>query len=119
MIICLTFYIFSLLSTGTGSTACDSCSNESFFYDAEHAFSGGRLQVNHLQHGMNSQTFKARVALASWVNTPFLPSGTPASIIAEASRKSKTLPAGKSNGKGKALEVLVVDDSDSSGENDF
>ena len=63
---------------------------------------------------MNSQTFKARVALASWVNTPFLPPGTPASIIAEASRKSRALPTGKSNGKGKAKEVIVVDINDNS-----
>jgi hypothetical protein len=87
--------------------------------DAERAFSGGRLQVNHLQHAMSSQTFKARVALASWVNTPFLPPGTPASIIAEASRRSKARPAGKSNGKGKAREVIIVDengDSDSGSE---
>ncbi|KAG2337188.1 hypothetical protein BDR05DRAFT_895673, partial [Suillus weaverae] len=38
--------------------------------DAERAFSGGRLQVNHLQHGINSQTFKAQVAVGSWYNTP-------------------------------------------------
>ncbi|KAJ6598569.1 hypothetical protein B0H10DRAFT_1636513, partial [Mycena sp. CBHHK59/15] len=41
--------------------------------DAERAFSGGRLQVNHLQHQTSSQTFKARVALGSWINTPLLP----------------------------------------------
>jgi hypothetical protein len=74
--------------------------------DAERAFSGGRLQVGHLQHATSSQTFKARVALASWINTPFLPPGTPASMISEASRKSK---AGKSNRKEKEREVIVVD----------
>ncbi len=82
--------------------------------DAELAFSGGRLQVGHLQHATSSQTFKARVALASWINTPFLPPGTPASMIAEALRKSKA----KSNRKGKGKEVIVVDipsDSDGSG----
>ncbi|KAJ7772776.1 hypothetical protein B0H14DRAFT_2402094, partial [Mycena olivaceomarginata] len=31
--------------------------------DAERAFSGGRLQVNHLQHQTSSQAFKAPVAL--------------------------------------------------------
>jgi hypothetical protein len=46
-------------------------------------------QINHLQHAMSSQTFMARVAFASWVNTPFLPPGTPASIIAEVSRNPK------------------------------
>ena len=33
--------------------------------DAERAFSGGRLQVNHLQCGMSSQTFKAQMAVGS------------------------------------------------------
>ncbi|KAF8960347.1 hypothetical protein BDZ97DRAFT_1665906 [Flammula alnicola] len=87
--------------------------------DAERAFSGGRLQVGHLQHNMSSQTFKARVALASWINTPFFPPGVPASIIAD-SRKPKAKEA-KSNGKGKAKEVIIeshedfieIDDSDS------
>ncbi|KAG2060399.1 hypothetical protein BDR06DRAFT_855852, partial [Suillus hirtellus] len=37
------------------------------------AFSGGRLQVNHLQHGISSQTFKAQVAVGSWFNTPLMP----------------------------------------------
>ncbi|KAG0693734.1 hypothetical protein DFH29DRAFT_1038046 [Suillus ampliporus] len=41
--------------------------------DAERAFSGGRLQVNHLQHGISSQTFKAQVAVGSWFNTPLMP----------------------------------------------
>ena len=40
----------------------------------ECAFSGGCLQVNHLQHGMSSQTFKAQVALGSWVGSPIFPS---------------------------------------------
>ncbi|KIM51420.1 hypothetical protein SCLCIDRAFT_143294, partial [Scleroderma citrinum Foug A] len=33
--------------------------------DAERAFSGGRLQVNHLQHQLSSQSFKAQVAVGS------------------------------------------------------
>ncbi|KAF9650220.1 hypothetical protein BDM02DRAFT_3072401, partial [Thelephora ganbajun] len=37
--------------------------------DAECAFSGGHLQVNHLQHGTLSQTFKAQMAIGSWVRT--------------------------------------------------
>ncbi|KAG2353393.1 hypothetical protein BDR07DRAFT_1283007 [Suillus spraguei] len=41
--------------------------------DAEQAFSGGRLQVNHLQHGISSQTFKAQVSVGSWFNTPLMP----------------------------------------------
>jgi hypothetical protein len=59
-------------------------------------------KVGHLQHATSSQTFKARVALASWINTSFLPPGTLASMVAEASRK-----AGKSNRKGRGKEVVV------------
>jgi hypothetical protein len=38
--------------------------------DAEHAFSVGRLEVNHLQHSTSPQTFKAQVAVGSWAKTP-------------------------------------------------
>jgi hypothetical protein len=41
--------------------------------DAERAFSGGRLQVNHLQHNMSLQTFKAQMAVGSWAGTPLMP----------------------------------------------
>ncbi|KAI6045222.1 hypothetical protein EDC04DRAFT_2598822 [Pisolithus marmoratus] len=41
--------------------------------DAERAFSGGRLQVNHLQHRISSQSFKAQVAVGSWYGSPVLP----------------------------------------------
>ncbi|KAJ7867341.1 hypothetical protein B0H14DRAFT_2256445, partial [Mycena olivaceomarginata] len=54
--------------------------------DAERAFSGGRLQVNHLQHQTSSQTFKtfkARVALGSWVGTPLMPGTSTAAAIIE------------------------------------
>ncbi|KAJ6492446.1 hypothetical protein C8R47DRAFT_925479, partial [Mycena vitilis] len=51
--------------------------------DAERAFSGGRLQVNHLQHGTSSQTFKARVALGSWLGTPLMPTSKDAVAIME------------------------------------
>jgi len=58
-------------------------------------------------------TFKARVALASWVNTPFLPPGVPASILLQ-------MPANRKL-KEKAKEVIIeshekfieIDDSDS------
>ncbi len=39
----------------------------------EQAFSTGWLEVNHLQHNMNSQTFKAQVAVRSWAKTPLYP----------------------------------------------
>ena len=41
--------------------------------DAEHAFSVGRLEVNHLQHSTSPQTFKAQVAVGSWAKTPLYP----------------------------------------------
>ncbi|KAJ7918225.1 hypothetical protein B0H13DRAFT_1452602, partial [Mycena leptocephala] len=49
--------------------------------DAERAFSGGRLQVNHLQHQTSSQTFKARITLGSWV--PLMPDTSTAVVILE------------------------------------
>ena len=79
--------------------------------DAERAFSGGRLQVSHLQHGMSSQTFKAHVALASWVDTPFLPPGMPSSILEEA-KSRKTGVEGKRKGKAQPKEVIVIEESD-------
>lgn len=42
--------------------------------DAERAFSEGRLSVNHLQHNMSPNTFRAKMALGSWIGTPLLPS---------------------------------------------
>jgi hypothetical protein len=41
--------------------------------DAEHAFSVGRLEINHLQHSTSPQTFKAQVAVGSWAKTPLYP----------------------------------------------
>jgi hypothetical protein len=41
--------------------------------DAERAFSRGRLEVSYLQHNMSSQTFKADMAVGSWVDTPLRP----------------------------------------------
>ena len=41
--------------------------------DAERAFSSGRLQISHLQHSMNSQTFRAQMAVGSWAQSPLYP----------------------------------------------
>ncbi|KAI6018854.1 hypothetical protein EDC04DRAFT_2576187 [Pisolithus marmoratus] len=49
--------------------------------DAERVFSGGHLQVNHLQHQMGSQSFKAQVAVGSWYNMPLLPSTSSSAVI--------------------------------------
>ncbi|KAJ6625303.1 hypothetical protein B0H10DRAFT_1738747, partial [Mycena sp. CBHHK59/15] len=51
--------------------------------DTECAFSVGHLQVNHLQHQTNSQTFKARITLGSWIGTPLLPSSNEAAVMLE------------------------------------
>lgn len=73
--------------------------------DAERAFSGGRLQVNHLQHGMSSQTFKAQMAIGSWSRTPLMPDLKVPTAIIESQRKEK--------GKNKAVsdvDHIVVDE---------
>ncbi|QRV78731.1 AC transposase [Ceratobasidium sp. AG-Ba] len=55
--------------------------------DAERAFSGGRLTINHLQHSMSELTFEAKMAVGSWYQTPLLPSvDTAASILASTVR---------------------------------
>jgi hypothetical protein len=53
--------------------------------DAEQVFSTGWLEVNHLQHNMNSQTFKAQVAVESWARTPLYPGFTEVTKIVERS----------------------------------
>ncbi|KAI0041492.1 hypothetical protein FA95DRAFT_1461030, partial [Auriscalpium vulgare] len=37
------------------------------------AFSAGRLQMNHMQHTMSSQSFKAQMAIGAWYKTPLMP----------------------------------------------
>ncbi|KAF7969646.1 hypothetical protein HWV62_26741 [Athelia sp. TMB] len=72
--------------------------------DAERAFSVGRLQVNHLQHNMSSQSFKAQMALGAWAGGPLLPDlDLPTRVISEV--------IGNSKGKGKAVEddVMIID----------
>lgn len=49
--------------------------------DAERAFSGGRLMINHLQHQMSSRTFQAQMAVGSWFQTPLMPNLTDVSNI--------------------------------------
>ncbi|KAG9078217.1 hypothetical protein FRC06_008486 [Ceratobasidium sp. 370] len=40
--------------------------------EAECAFSGGQLMMNHLQHQMSSHSFQAQMAVGSWYSTPLL-----------------------------------------------
>ncbi|KDN47460.1 hypothetical protein RSAG8_03600, partial [Rhizoctonia solani AG-8 WAC10335] len=50
--------------------------------DAECAFSGGRLMINHLWHQMSSRTFQSQMAIGSWFGTCLLPDfHTVASIV--------------------------------------
>jgi len=65
--------------------------------DAERAFPDGRLQVNHLQHGISSQSFKALVTLESWYNTPLMDKDlklATAVVGAQTDRKGKQEPEG-------------------------
>jgi hypothetical protein len=83
--------------------------------DAERAFSGGRLQVNHLQHQTSSQTFKARVALGSWVGTPLMPGTSTAAAIIEKKLKGKKAEKTAAKGKGKEKETEILSDRDDEG----
>ncbi|CAE6445374.1 unnamed protein product [Rhizoctonia solani] len=40
--------------------------------DAERAFSGGRMAVNYRQHRMSIATFRVKMAVGSWFDTPLL-----------------------------------------------
>ncbi|KAG2361166.1 hypothetical protein BDR07DRAFT_1287940 [Suillus spraguei] len=64
--------------------------------DAEQALSCGRLQVNHLQHGISSQAFKAQMAIGLWYKTPFLDDKITTQILSESMKRKK--------GKGKACQ---------------
>ena len=77
--------------------------------NAERAFSGGRLQVNHLQHGMSSQTFKAQTAVGSWFGPPIFPSIAPfVSIIKDRMSHEKKVDGKKKvNRKKEELESEV------------
>ncbi|KAH6884044.1 hypothetical protein BKA70DRAFT_1062756, partial [Coprinopsis sp. MPI-PUGE-AT-0042] len=57
--------------------------------DAERAFSVGRRHVNFMQHNMSSTSFRSKMALGSWINTPLYPEiEAAASIIEEGMAKS-------------------------------
>jgi len=73
--------------------------------DAERSFSKRRLAVNHLQHKTSSQTFRAKVALGSWIGTPLWPGISDVTKILEPKLPSKT------KGKVKEVEIMDVDDS--------
>jgi hypothetical protein len=72
--------------------------------DAERAFSGGRLQVNHLQHSMSSQTFKAQMAVGSWMGMPLMPDLVGPTATVEAKMK------GKAKANSKEVDLIVIDE---------
>ncbi|KIJ90963.1 hypothetical protein K443DRAFT_115827, partial [Laccaria amethystina LaAM-08-1] len=51
----------------------DFCSAPATSVDAEQAFSTGRPQINFSQHNINSQTFRAEMALGSWIKSSLYP----------------------------------------------
>ena len=74
--------------------------------DAERAFSGGRLQLNYLQHGTSSQTFKAQMAVGSWVGSDIFPTLEPFAQIIEG-KSSRSV-----KGKEKAVKTDTSEDTD-------
>ena len=76
--------------------------------DAKHALSGGQLQVNHLQHGMSSQTFKAQVALGSWIGSPIFPTTDPFITMVEDRMKRERKPKDQAPG----ADVKVEDENE-------
>ncbi|KAH6894755.1 hypothetical protein BKA70DRAFT_1117378, partial [Coprinopsis sp. MPI-PUGE-AT-0042] len=55
--------------------------------DAERAFSVGHRHINFMQHNMSSTSFRAKMALGSWFNTPLFPGLKKASRIIEEAMK--------------------------------
>jgi hypothetical protein len=60
--------------------------------DAEQAFSAGWQDVNHMQHKMSSQTFKARMAVGLWDGTPLFSDFHPAINIVEKKMDRRSEP---------------------------
>jgi hypothetical protein len=63
--------------------------------DAERAFSVGHRQINFMQHNMASTTFRSKMCLGSWQNTPLFPGLQKASSILE----EKMRPAQQGDGE--------------------
>ena len=76
--------------------------------DAERAFSCGRLQVNHLQHGISSQSFKAKLAVGSWSRTPLLPPHLSEEILS-ARMKGVSKGKGKSQPENERDDIVVLE----------
>ena len=69
--------------------------------------------MNHLQHGINSQTFRAQMAMGSWVGSDIFPTLEPfKKIIEQQSSQSQ-----KGKGKDKGKDKVAVEDNDSDSTN--
>ena len=75
--------------------------------DAEHSFSCGRLQVNHLQHNIGSQFFKAQMAAGSWLQTPLLSIDHVTNVIRDGMSHSHA--KGKSRAVDDSDDIIMVD----------
>ncbi|KIK33753.1 hypothetical protein CY34DRAFT_18172 [Suillus luteus UH-Slu-Lm8-n1] len=79
--------------------------------DAKWVFSSGHLLVNHLQHDISSQTFKAQVAIRSWFNTPLMPDLNIATKIMQR-KMGKEKGLGEGKGKEDSYPDTIDIDSD-------
>ena len=75
--------------------------------DAERSFSCGRLQVNHLQHNIGSQSFKAQMAVGSWLQTPLLSIDHVTNVIRDGMSHSHS--KGKSRAVDDSDDIIMVD----------
>ncbi|EGN94980.1 hypothetical protein SERLA73DRAFT_29107, partial [Serpula lacrymans var. lacrymans S7.3] len=46
---------------------------KAYLVGAVRAFSGGCLQMKHLQRNISSQAFKAQITIRPWSKTPLMP----------------------------------------------
>jgi hypothetical protein len=77
--------------------------------DAERSLSCRRLQVNHLRHGISSQSFTAKVAIGSWSRTPLLPPNIAEDIIGVRMKGNSKGKAKEADEGEREPEVMVID----------
>ncbi|EJD36354.1 hypothetical protein AURDEDRAFT_174551 [Auricularia subglabra TFB-10046 SS5] len=76
--------------------------------DAERAFSGGRLQVNHMQHNISSQAFRAKMVLGSWYRAPWMPTVADCAAYLGGKKGAQVAAADKQAAQN-AREVIEID----------
>ena len=67
--------------------------------------------MNHLQHGMSSQTFKAQMAISSWVGSDIFPTLEPFAQIIKKKSRCSTEKVEKASHSVKGKEKVVTMDS--------